>query len=56
MLLPALPILDDEIATRLRKSKKPVFVVVNKVDNTMPKPMRWCFTAWAWARSTIFHQ
>jgi len=25
--------LDDEIATLLRKSKKPVFVVVNKVDN-----------------------
>lgn len=25
--------LDDEIATVLRKSKKPVFVVVNKVDN-----------------------
>jgi GTP-binding protein len=25
--------LDDEIATFLRKSKKPVFVVVNKVDN-----------------------
>ncbi len=26
--------LDDEIATLLRRSKKPVFVVVNKVDNT----------------------
>ena len=26
--------LDDEIANLLRKSKKPVFVVVNKVDNT----------------------
>jgi GTP-binding protein len=26
--------LDDEIATMLRKSKKPVFVVVNKMDNT----------------------
>lgn len=26
--------LDDEIATLLRKGKKPVFVVVNKVDNT----------------------
>lgn len=26
--------LDDEIANMLRKSKKPVFVVVNKVDNT----------------------
>jgi len=25
--------LDDEIATLLRKSKKPVFVVVNKIDN-----------------------
>jgi GTP-binding protein len=25
--------LDDEIATLLRRSKKPVFVVVNKVDN-----------------------
>jgi GTP-binding protein len=27
--------LDDEIAALLRRSKKPVFVVVNKVDNTM---------------------
>src|ERR1700761_8395393 len=27
--------LDDEIATLLRRSKKPVLVVVNKVDNTM---------------------
>ncbi|MEO6149500.1 MAG: ribosome biogenesis GTPase Der [Mucilaginibacter sp.] len=27
--------LDDEIASLLRKGKKPVFVVVNKVDNTM---------------------
>src|ERR1700733_1832050 len=26
--------LDDEIASFLRKSKKPVFVVVNKLDNT----------------------
>jgi GTP-binding protein len=26
--------LDDEIASMLRKSKKPVFVVVNKLDNT----------------------
>src|SRR6201995_6170624 len=26
--------LDDEIATLLRKGKKPVFVVVNKIDNT----------------------
>src|ERR1700755_1748629 len=28
--------LDDEIANLLRKSKKPVFVVVNKLDNTSP--------------------
>ncbi|QQL48949.1 ribosome biogenesis GTPase Der [Mucilaginibacter ginkgonis] len=27
--------LDDEIAVLLRRSKKPVFVVVNKVDNTL---------------------
>src|SRR5690606_40928459 len=26
--------LDDEIASLLRRSKKPVFIVVNKVDNT----------------------
>jgi GTP-binding protein len=33
MLPPVLPTLDDEIANILRKGKKPVFVVVNKLDN-----------------------